>query len=73
MLQTILIFASEGEEPSKTAFYILGGLLVAWALTLTAVGMRSETFPQGIQAQRGVIGVSAVLVVATMVTTIVTA
>jgi hypothetical protein len=72
MLQTILIFAAEAEESSKTAFYIAGGVLVAWALVLTAVGMRSETFPGSSQVERGVIGISALLVAIAMVASVLT-
>jgi hypothetical protein len=72
MLQTILIFAAEAEETSKTSFYIAGGLLVVWALALTAVGMRSETFPGSVQVERTVIGISVLLVALAMVTSVLT-
>ena len=47
MLATLLTFATEAveEEPSKTLFYVLGGVAAAWAVLLFAIGMRSSTFP----------------------------
>ena len=71
MLQTILIFASESES-SKALFYISGGILVVWALALTAVGMRGQTFPESQPIERGVIAITAVLVVATMASSVIT-
>jgi hypothetical protein len=35
------VFAS---EPSKTPFYLAGGLLAAWAVLLGALGSRIRTF-----------------------------
>ena len=32
-------------EPSKVPFYIAGGLLVMWALSLAAVGLTRPAFP----------------------------
>lgn len=72
MLQTFLTAAAEHAEPSKTAFYVTGGLLVAWAAAVTVLGMRSETFPSDGWTFRGVIAVSAVLVAATMLAAAVT-
>jgi hypothetical protein len=53
-----LVLAAEtaGEESSKTAFYICGGLLAAWAVVLSGIGMSSATFPATAVATRGVIG-----------------
>ncbi len=53
-------------EKSKTPFYIAGGLLVAWAL-FVALGLgRKPDFPSSIGQQRGIMAVSAVLVVLAM-------
>jgi uncharacterized cupredoxin-like copper-binding protein len=50
-------------EKSKVPFYIAGGLLVAWALLLgVGIGMRRSDFPANEGQQRGVIGVTAILV-----------
>ncbi len=52
---------------SKAPFYAAGGVLVAWALVLSlGVGLRNPSFPVGKSAQRGVMAVSAVLVVLTL-------
>ena len=75
MLGTLLIFAQEGaeHETSKTAFYVLGLLAAAWAIALFAIGMRSPTFPGSQAAQRGVIAVSVVIVIAAMASSVLTA
>jgi plastocyanin len=52
-------------EKSKVPFYIAGGVLVVWALTLSlGLGMRKPDFPSSLAGQRGVIAVTAVLVLA---------
>jgi hypothetical protein len=70
-----LILAAEagGEEPSKTAFYICGGALAAWAVVLSAIGMTHATFPATVAARRGVILISAAVVAAAMATAVITA
>jgi hypothetical protein len=75
MLATLLIFAQETaeHETSKTAFYVLGGIAAVWAIVLFAIGMRSPSFPGSAGAQRGVIAVSVVLVVAAMASSVLTA
>ena len=47
MLATLIAFAAEeGAEPSKALFYICGGVLVVWALVISAIGIRGhDTFP----------------------------
>jgi uncharacterized cupredoxin-like copper-binding protein len=56
-----------GTEKSKVPYYVAGGLLVAWALFVSiGIGMRNPRFPSTVGAERGVIAVSAVLVVATV-------
>jgi hypothetical protein len=74
MLATLLIFAQETSEheSSKTAFYVLGALAAVWAIVLFAVGMRSPSFPGSLNAQRGVIAVSVVVVVAAMASSVLT-
>ena len=76
MVHALLVLAAEAAEeaePSKTAFYACGGVLAAWAVALGFVGLRSPEFPGGERGQRGVIVVSAVLVVAAMATAVITA
>lgn len=51
-------------EKSKVPFYIAGGLLVAWALIVSmGIGMRNPSFPSTLGAQRGVMAITALLVV----------
>jgi hypothetical protein len=60
-------------EKSRTPYYIVGGLLVVWALVLSlGLGLRKPDFPDGLSGQRAVIVVTAVLVVATMTAAVVT-
>jgi plastocyanin len=60
-------------EKSKVPFYIAGGLLVGWALTLSlGLGMRKPDFPGSLAGQRAVIAVTAVLVLAAVATAVLT-
>jgi hypothetical protein len=74
-MHALLTFAAEaaGEETSKAAFYIAGSLLALWALLVSAIGIsRHREWPGSATAARGVMGISAVLVVAAMVTAVIT-
>ena len=73
MLLALLQAAAEEAEPSKVPFFICGGLFAVWAIVMFLVGMRSESFPGGESGQRGVLAVSAVLMVAAMATAVITA
>jgi MYXO-CTERM domain-containing protein len=76
MLLALLSLAAEtaGEEPSKAAFYLLGGLLVLFALGLAAVGIRRhETFPASAGTGRALMALCAVLVAAAMAAAVLTA
>ena len=75
MLTALITFAAEeGAEPSKTLFYICGGLLAVWALVVSAIGIRAhETFPPTKSAARGVMTISIVLVVLAMASAVITA
>ena len=75
MLTALITFAAEeAAEPSKTLFYICGGLLAVWAVVVSAIGIRShETFPATQSAFRGVIAISTVLVVLAMASAVITA
>jgi plastocyanin len=60
-------------EKSKVPFYIAGGALVVWALFISmAIGMRRDKFPANDGQQRAVMGISAVFVLAALVTAVVT-
>jgi hypothetical protein len=59
-------------EPSKVPFYLAGGLFVAWAVVLAAVGLTVPEFPYGKLGQRAVMLVSLVLAAAAIATAIAT-
>jgi plastocyanin len=60
-------------EKSKTAYYIAGGLLVAWALIVSVLlGLRKPDFPGSLGGQRIVMAISVVLVIAAASTAIIT-
>ena len=75
MLHALITFAAteEGEESSKTLFYVAGGILAVFAVVISAIGItRIGTFPASTGQARGVIGLAAVLVLAAMTAAIVT-
>ena len=75
MLHAVLTLAAAegGEESSKALFYICGGLLAAFAVVVSAIGIkRRDTFPSGKGQQRGVIALAALLVLAAMAATVIT-
>jgi len=60
-------------EKSRVPFYIAGGVLVAWAFVVSmGIGMRRPDFPGSQGGERLVIAISAVLVVATASTAVIT-
>ncbi len=60
-------------EKSKVPFYIAGGLLVAWALILSlGIGTSRPDFPRSLPQQRGVMAITAVLVLGALVTAVAT-
>jgi hypothetical protein len=70
----VSLAAVEHEESSKALFYILGGVLVAWALVVSALGIkRHETFPPSPAAARAVMGISVLLVLGAMASAVITA
>ena len=75
MLHALIVFAStEGEESSKTLFYIAGGLLAVFAVVISVIGIRGiGSFPDGKTQTRGVIGIAALLVLFAAASAIITA
>lgn len=71
-LIALILAAEEHAEPSKTAFYICGGLLTLWAVVLSGIGMSSASFPATVAAKRGVIALTSVLMVGAMATAVIT-
>jgi hypothetical protein len=67
-----LVLAVDEHEPSKTPFYIFGGLLALWAVVLGFIGLRSETFPATSGGQHTVMGISVLLVALAIVAALIT-
>lgn len=59
-------------EPSKVPFYIAGGAFAAWAVILASIGLTRPSFPYNVRGQRTVIGISFLLLVATIAMAIAT-
>jgi hypothetical protein len=60
-------------ELDEMAFFLAGGLLAVFAVLVSVVGFRRPGFPAGAGAARGVVALGALLVVATLATSILTA
>jgi hypothetical protein len=60
-MSPLLITAAE--ETSKTPFFIIGGALALYAVILATIGIQREGFPFSARGQRGVIALTAALVV----------
>jgi len=58
----LITAATTFHDRSKTAFFIAAGLLVAWALVVSAVGIRSAKFPASQSQGRAAMAITAVLV-----------
>ena len=71
-IAAVLAAAEAAAETSKTPFYVGGGLLVAFALVVSMVGLSRSSFPGSRTAERGVIGLALVLVVSAMITAVAT-
>jgi hypothetical protein len=70
----ITVFAAtEGHESSKAFFYIAGAVLAIFAVVISLVGIsRIDSVPSSKGQTRGVIGLTALLVVLAMAGAIVT-
>lgn len=62
--------AAEEEHKSETPFFVVAGVLVAFAIAISVIGMKQPDFPRSASAARGVMALSATLVLATMVSII---
>ena len=70
---TIIFASTEGEESSKTLFYVAGAALAVFAVIISVIGIRSiDSFPSSKGQARGVIGLAALLVVAAAASAIIT-
>jgi plastocyanin len=59
-------------EPSKVPFYVMGGILVSWAVVLSAIGLSQADFPGSAGRARAVMAISAVLVLGTVTSAVAT-
>ena len=75
MLATLFAIAVEhsSDHGSKTAFYTAAGIFAGWAVLVGAFGVMRETFPRSEAGVRVVMLVSAVLMLATLATAVITA
>lgn len=69
----LLAAAAVFHDRSKTPFFIAAGVLVGWAILVSAAGIRSVHFPTSAIQGRLVMAVSAVLVVFAVTMAVVTA
>jgi uncharacterized cupredoxin-like copper-binding protein len=58
----LLAAAATFHDKSKTPFFIAAGVLVGWAILVSAVGIRSPRFPSSKLQSRGAMVITAVLV-----------
>jgi hypothetical protein len=72
-LFSLVLAADAAADKSKTAFYLLGGLLAVWAVVLSGIGMSQATFPATVGAKRGVIALTGALVLGAMAAAVLTA
>jgi hypothetical protein len=76
VLHALITFAQEvvhEEETSKTAFYVAGGILAAWAVLLSLFGIsRGGDFPGSDGAHKGIVLITAVLVLGATATAVAT-
>jgi predicted Na+-dependent transporter len=74
VLAAVVTLAAEEGGPSHLPFYVTGAVLAAWAVLVAAFGiMRPDTFPSSSGGRAAVIGLTLLLMGATMVTAVVTA
>jgi hypothetical protein len=58
---SLLLVASD--EASKVPFYLCGGAVALWAVLLAGIGLSRPEFPGNRPGERGVIGITFVLIV----------
>jgi hypothetical protein len=73
VLATILAAAEHAagaaeHEKSELPFFLIAGVLVAFAIVISVVGFKQPDFPATASAGRGVMALGVTLVLATMIT-----
>ena len=69
----LLLAAAAFHDKSKTPFFIAAGVLVAWAVLVSTLGIRSGRFPSSKAQGRAAAAITAVIVAVTAAMAIVTA
>ena len=59
-------------EPSRTPFFIAGGIFAVYAVVLGVIGITQPEFPFGARGARAVMGISFLLMVLTIAMAVVT-
>jgi hypothetical protein len=67
-----LLLITAADEPSKVPFFIIGGALAVYAVILSTIGIQRPKFPSDARGQRGVIAMTAVIVVLAIAAAILT-
>lgn len=69
-----LVFAAEGaaDHGSKTAFYVAGGVLAAWAVLVGGIGVARPAFAEGEGTSRAIMAGTVVLAAVTIAMAVVT-
>lgn len=74
MLSALALAVSHAPAPSsKLPFYVLGGVLVVWAVVVGAIGVRNPGFPSSERGARGVMSLTLLMVVLAIGAAVVTA
>ena len=70
-----LVLAAEAaeEHSDHTPFYVIGAVLAVWAVVLGVAGITRPGFPSNKAGRQLVIGITALLVVATTSSAVITA
>ena len=62
----LILAAAEEQHKSEAPFFIAGAILVAFAVLISVLGFTRPDFPGSAMAARGVMALSAALVLAAM-------
>ncbi len=68
----MLTVIAAASDPSRTAFYIMGSALAVYAVILGVVGITQPAFPYGSRGARLVMGLSTLMMAATIAAAILT-
>lgn len=66
----LILAAAEEHETSKVSFYVLGTALAVWAVGISALGIRNSTLVAARPV--AITGITALLVIGAMVTSVIT-